>query len=143
MIEHIIPLLSATVAVVAAFIAYRSLAEQRRVTYWTVNFSRLLDAEKMMWDNPELLSLHGVTVELLLECDATHQEVIYLLVSLRAGQESWEIDPKIEKGLSPYRKNILDNPKVALIWKKILYRKLIFRTKFAHDINTYYQERNT
>ncbi|MCI5125193.1 MAG: hypothetical protein D3925_12150 [Candidatus Electrothrix sp. AR5] len=141
MIEYIVPLLSAVVSVVAAFIAYRSLTEQRRVTYWSVNYSRLLDAEKMMWNYPELLKLHGVTDELLKECDATPQEVIYLLISLRAGQESWRLDPKIEGKLSPYRQQMLNNPKVALVWEKILYKKLIFRTKFAHDVNKYYLDK--
>ena len=132
-----INIFSAVVAIVAAVVAYRALTEERRITKWTTSYSRLREAEQMLAVNPSLLELHGVTVELLKENDVTAEEVVYLLLSFRAGQEAERIDKSGEIGLSPYRQQMLRVPKVARIWNNILHDRLLFRTEFVDVIDAF------
>jgi hypothetical protein len=132
----VISIISAVVAIFAAIIAYKSLNENRRITAWTMNFSRLTDAERLMLNHPELLRLHGVTDEFLKKNGTTPVEVVYLLASFRAGQE-WAHIKKGEHKLSRYRINMLSNKKVVNVWHNILYGRLIFSSPFSEAINDF------
>ena len=130
-----ISIFSAIVAVVAALISYHSLSEQRRITAWTKNFDRLYSSELMMQNYPKLLNLHGINEKLLRKCGAAPEEVVYLLLNFRAGQEWGHLKEKAP--LSGYRRQMLENKKVRKIWKNILYKKLIFTGKFAKVVDHY------
>lgn len=132
--------LSLLIAVAALVVSLHAVAEQRRVTKWTTNYGRLMDAEMSFKDHPRLLALHGVTDEMLVRCGASPEEVAYLLISFRAGQESWRLDPKGENILSPYRRHMLLQPKVVAIWQQIIHNRLLFRTGFVEMINRFISE---
>lgn len=132
-----IQLWSVAIAVVAVVVACYSFWEVRRASKWSTNYSRLLEAERMLLTYPQLLRFHGVTDEMLAKCDATPEEVVYLLLSMRAAQEALRSDGVGEDGLSPYRKNLLLHPKVALIWREILRHRLIFRTEFVSQVDKF------
>ena len=81
-----ISLSSAVVAIIAALTAYLSLIEQRRISAISANFAMLNETESKLADSSSLLQLHGVTQEMMKECDASAEEVIYLLNSSCCGK---------------------------------------------------------
>lgn len=136
----IIGILSASVAVIAAYIAYHSLREQRRITRWSNNYSRLADTEAMANNCHSILELHGITAEDLEVCDARVEEVVYLLQSFRAGQEWSRISGNKEHSLSPYRIHMLKQRKVACIWKNVLREKMVFDSAFVKSVDQYLEK---
>ncbi len=126
----LVSIFSIILSIGAIWFSYHSLRENTRVLKWTNNYQRLVEAEKMFSRNPELLALHGITPEMLRTAGVSAEEVVYLLQSFRAGQESWEIDPKGESKLTPYRLHMLKQPRVAKVWS-VLHGNLFFRTGFV------------
>jgi len=76
----------------------------------------------------------------LKDCQATKEEIVYLLTIMRMGQELSRGVPGQMRELSPYFKRLFQNEKVIGIWKTILYEKFIFRTKFVELANNYIAE---
>ena len=50
---------------------------------WVKNFDRLLDAERLLQEDPKLLEFHGIDKKLLKKCKASQKEVVYLLLNFR------------------------------------------------------------
>ena len=128
---------SLLVAIVSAIIAIGAKNETIRIAKWTVNFTRLTDAETMVKEYPEILKMHGVSEEDLNACNASAEEVVYLLQSFRAGQEWSRIATKKYHSLSPYRKQMLDQPKVQCIWNRVLRERLLFDSPFVKAVDSY------
>jgi hypothetical protein len=85
-----------------------------------------LEVEGMLEKRHQLLTLHGITPELLEAHGTDPAEVIYVLMSFRATQESHRLEPKESVVLSEYRKHMLNNQKVARIWRCVLRGRLLF-----------------
>ena len=135
-----IGLISATIAGIAAFVAYYALNEQRRITKWSTNYTRLADTEALANNCHSILELHGITQSDIERCDAKAEEIVYLLQSFRAGQEWSRLSRKRNHSLSPYRKQMLNQPKVACIWKDILRNRIIFDSPFVQAVDRYLKE---
>ena len=134
-----IAIISAIIAILAAFIALISLIENRRIAKFTENYSLINQAESVMLEHHELLKLHNITEDMLKECDATPEEVIYLCLSINSSNVSSRIQKKAI--LSEYRKNMFTNEKVISIWKKIVRGRLASQdSPFAIALDKYIKE---
>ncbi|KAA3618044.1 MAG: hypothetical protein DWQ05_08335 [Calditrichaeota bacterium] len=133
----LIGVISLIIAISAATFSYFSFNENKRIKRFTQNFSRLINVEEMLSKNPSFLEFHGVSKKLLDENNVTAEEVAYILLSVRAGQEDSRIKNKRKYRLSPYRKKLFSNEKTQLIWKNILKERLIFRSSFVKAVDEY------
>ena len=127
----------AVIAALAAVVAYKALREQRWTSMVTSNYASFSESYRMLWEKPDLLALHNIDQHLLTECDATREEIIYLLADFSAGNQWSRLEKAKSEVLTKYRKNMLDNPKVALIWTSVLYRRLMIKTPFTDAVNEY------
>lgn len=130
-------------SIVAQEEATRSLEQQLDAQRHIQSYSRLLDAEMMMVDTPEVLALHGVRSEDLERIGATPEEVLYVLRSVRAGMETSRLEelegqPHV---LSPYRRKQLEDPKFRAIWTDVLRGHFIFRAPFVESVDRYIAQR--
>lgn len=133
-----IAIVSAFISTCSAIVALLSLYEQRRISKLSANLEFLTQTQKMLLDNPKLLSLHNITTEMLKECELNYEEFIYVLNTLYAGQVYYFVEKKKNIDLSKYRKNILNNKKVKIAWKKIIRETMIIDSPFVAAIDEYY-----
>ena len=136
-VSVIVGTVSAFAAAVAVLVSLITWKESKRLAAWTMNFTHLVDAERMLSVKPELLEFHGITKDMMNQCNATPEEIVYLLSSFRAGQEWTKLTGRDAHKLSAYRKNMLDNEKVVNIWQNILYEKIIHSGPFVRAVNQY------
>ncbi|UCC79454.1 MAG: hypothetical protein JSW64_14495 [Candidatus Zixiibacteriota bacterium] len=136
-----VAIISALIAFFSALASIKFYLANKKITWITNNYNHLIDAEKNLKDYPALLRFHGIENDLLSKYNTTAEEVVYLLLSFRAGQLHSRIKGVKNYGLSKYRVQMLDVPKVREIWKNILYGRLILSSKFARAVNNYINEK--
>ncbi len=149
--EEWISLVAAFIAVISAVVAYASLKETKRIKVHENSYTSLFNAESLIYNSPNLLELHGITDELLGKYEIEPKEVMYLLHSIRAGQENarlkessasfqWKIWSSKEYELSEYRKNQFSCEKTQKIFNLILKDRLVFGTDFIHAVDKHINE---
>ena len=134
-----ISIISAIVALSGAVITYYLVLEQKRISKFQANYSLLVEAEKLLYNNKELLKLHNITEQDLKECNITHEELAYILLSLNSAQAYYLIGNKRKIDVSTYRENFLKNEKVKNAWLKIISPKMIRVSKFSEHVDKYYK----
>lgn len=137
-------IVSAIVAVVAAYLTYHNLIENKRILRYEKNYLFVAQTETLMVQNPELLELHNIDKKFLDRYNISSKEVIYLAQSFSAGQLFYLI-PNMNKNieLTQYRKNMLQNEKVRIIWKKILMDKMLDEGPFVNAVDDYIEQIET
>jgi len=112
--------------------------ENKRILRYEKNYLFVAQTEMLMIQNPELLELHNIDEKLLEKHNISPKEVVYLAQSFSAGQLFYLI-PGVNKNieLTQYRKNMLQNEKVRIIWKKILMDKMLDEGVFIKAVNDY------
>jgi hypothetical protein len=133
-------LLSAVVALYAARIARSAVRSQQNVEKWRVNLDFFARAEEMFLKNPNLVGFHGVDAVQLAADGVTAEEFLYLLYQFDAGDSFYNIGQEDEVTLTSYRRNLLQHPKVRLVWKKYLRHRLFNPTPFVHAVDRYVDE---
>ena len=131
---------SAAVSLASAFIAFSAVRYQRNVAKHTANLARLNKAVDLIPDQPTLLEFHGISLDDLEADGISENELIYLLYLFEAGDIYYTIDGAQQIELRPYRKIMLQNPKVRLIWRKYFDGKVFHNTPFTRSINQYIGE---
>lgn len=131
---------SAVVSITSAFIALTAVRAQRTMAKHTANLTRINKAAELIPGSPELLELHGITITDLEKDQITEKEVLYLLYLFEAGEIYYTIEGSDTVELRPYRKIMLDQPKVRLIWRKYLDQKVFHPTPFTAAVNNYIDE---
>ena len=137
-----IPIISAISAIVAlsgAIITYYLVLEQKRISKFQTSYSMIIEVEKMLYDNKELLRLHNITDEDLKACNLTHKELTYILLSFDSAQVYHLIGNSRKTDISQYRQNFLDNEKVKTAWHKIIRPKMIKTSTFTKYVDHYYK----
>lgn len=132
-----ISLLSIPISLMAIIIANRNTINQKRINSINNNFINLLETEKLIFEHPNLLSLHNITSQEIKQNNLTHEEVVYILISLQYSQNYYEVETK-DHELTEYRKNFLRNPNVKKAWEKFLKDSGIFHKKYKKIIDTFY-----
>ena len=128
---------SAAVSFASALIAFTAVMGQRNVSKHSSNLERLTKATDLIPRDPELLGLHGISQQELRADGISETELIYLLYLFEAGDLYYTIEGSKNVELRPYRKVMLDQPKVRLIWCKYLNKKLFHDSAFSRAVNSY------
>ena len=131
---------SAAVSFASALIAFTAVMGQRNVSKHSSNLERLTKATDLIPSEPGLLALHGISQEELRADGISDTELIYLLYLFEAGDLYYTIDGNKKVELRPYRKAMLDQPKVRLIWKKYLDNRFFHQSAFTDAVNRYIDE---
>lgn len=137
-----ISIISCCIALVAAWISTRTLEEHKRISKIQNNYALLAQANNLLVQHPGLLELHNISLEELKTIGVTEQEVVYLLQSIIAAETYYEIEKSKHvdyKNFSDYRRNLLSNPKVKLIWTTFMRDKLVFTSPFVIAVDEYYK----
>ena len=79
-------IVSAIVAVVAAYLTYHNLIENKRILRYEKNYLFVAQTETLMVQNPELLELHNIDKKFLDRYNSSSIVVICLAQSFSAGQ---------------------------------------------------------
>jgi hypothetical protein len=110
---------------------------QRHAEKWLANHDFLNRATAMIPAHPDLLKLHQIDPDQLATEGISCEEFIYLYLNFDAASALYRIsgDPSVQ--LTEYRKNILQNAKVRMIWKRYLRPKLFNPTPFALAVDAY------
>jgi len=141
-----ISIFSTLIAVIAVWISTKTLNEQRRISKISSNYALLSQTSSMIVANPKLLELHNISLDTLKQINVSEQEVVYVLQSIIAAETYYEIEnPKIVdyKTFSDFRKNILLNKKVRLIWTSFMREKLVFVSPFVLAVDDFYKNNPT
>lgn len=141
-----ISIFSTLIAVIAVWISTKTLNEQRRISKISSNYSLLSQTSSMIVANPKLLELHNISLDIMKQLEVSEQEVVYVLQSIIAAETYYEIEnPKRVdyKTFSDYRKNILLNKKVRLIWTSFMREKLVFVSPFVLAVDDFYKNNPT
>jgi hypothetical protein len=128
---------SALVSLLSAFIAYSAVRSQRNVAKHTANLTRLNRAADLIPNSPKLLEFHGISLEDLHDDGISETEMVYLLYLFEAGDIYYTIEGSHEVDLRPYRKITLQHPRVRLVWRKYLDKKIFHLTPFSKAVNKY------
>jgi len=143
--DIIISIASPLIAVFAAVIAYRTMRETRRIAQYQTNIETLIEVEKELKNDVNLLKLHNIETDFLEEEGISATELSYIIASFRAGSAYYVLGNKNDSRLSDYRKNLLDNKKVKLVYEKVIRGKIIPHGLLIKLIDEYYasQEHTT
>lgn len=136
--EFYISIFSAILALLATFVSVWTLFETRRVSKLIVNLEMLEFGNEILLENPEVLRLHGITIENLKECGLTIQDFMYLLNSLYAGQSYFVISNNKKVTISKYRQTMMVQPGVEKAWKELIRGRLIAESPYARAIDEFY-----
>ena len=128
---------SAIVSLTSALIAFFAVRAQRNMAKHTANLTRINRAADLVPDSPDLLELHGINIDRMHEEQVSEKEVIYLLYLFEAGEIYYTLEGARRVDLRPYRKIMLDQPKVRLIWRKYLDKRIFHESPFTNAINKY------
>ena len=128
---------SAAVSITSALIALYAVKGQLNMAKHTANLARINKAAELIPGSPELLELHGISLDDLRKDKITEKDVLYLLYLFEAGEIYYTIDGGQTVELRSYRKIMLDQPKVRLIWRKYLDKKVFHPTAFTKAVNKY------
>ena len=131
--------ISAIVAIIAALLSLWALFEQRRIAKLNANIAFLLEGQRNLNENTDLLEIHNIRNNDLEEIGINHRELVYILNSLYAGQVYHFISAKRKIRLSKYRTNLLDNEKVKLAWIHIIRNKMVTDSAFVKAIDKHYE----
>lgn len=131
---------SAAVSFASAIIAFTAVMGQRNALKHSANLERLTKATDLIPHDPELLRLHGICQPELRADGISETELIYLIYLFEAGDLYYTIEGSKNVELRPYRKAMLNQPKVRLIWQKYLNNRLFHRSPFTDAVNQYIDE---
>lgn len=137
-----ISIFSTFIAAIAVWISTKAVNEQKRISKITINYSLLSQASSLITANPTLLELHNISLDDLKRINVSEQEVVYVLQSIIAAESYYEIEkPKRVDyhTFSDYRRNILLNQKVRLIWTTFMREKLVFASPFVSAVDEFYK----
>lgn len=141
--EIVISLGAAVVSLVSAYIAYRSMGEQKRITKLAASYPYLASAEMLMEKYGDLLELHGVHQSLLDDCKISRIELLYLIESFSAADLYHRIDTGRKVSLSAYRENLLSNVKVQEAWSKIIKGRFLSESSFSKEVDKFIETKRT
>ncbi len=131
----VIALLSACVYVYAAFIARQSVHYMRHTQKWLANHQLLDRAREMVIENPDLLRMHGISLDELSKDGVSPQEFLYIEAQLDAASALSNIGGDHVVELTEFRKRFLENPKVQIVWKKYLRGRMFNVTPFSKAVD--------
>ena len=129
MASIIISITSLLIAVISAILAFKSMKETKRTAQYQTNIQTLIEVEKELKNDVNLLKLHNIDTDFLDEEGISAHELSYIIASFRAADAYYIIGNKNDSRLSNYRKNLLDNRKVKLVYEKIIRRKIFTTAK--------------
>lgn len=132
--------LSACAGVAAAIVARSAVSTNRQIQKWIVNHDLLDRSRDMLIAHPDLLHLHGITPETLLEDGLSLEEIIYVNLHFDAGGAFYRIGGDRSVELTEVRKNFIRNERVRFIWKKHLRGRLFNDTPYSRAIDAYISE---
>jgi len=135
----IVSVASCVVSVLSALIAVRALRTQRLVAAQQTLFAVSQKARDMVADHPELLQLHGISEATVAGLGVSKQETAYLIMSFVSGEAFYRLMDPPEIVFTDYRKALLDNPKVKLVWEKVIRKRLVSSGKFLDAVDCYYK----
>lgn len=145
MASIIISIGSLLIAVISAAIAYKSIKATKKMLQYQMNIQTLVEVEKELKNDVNLLELHNIDTDFLDKEKISASELSYVIASFRAADAYYVIGNKSDGNLSQYRKNLLDNRKVKLIYEKVIKGKIISHGLLLELIDEYYasKERTT
>ena len=129
--------ISLVVAIVSATLAYVSVREQQRLSTNITSFSQLASAELLMEKNSDLLKLHNVDPQVLLDNEVTPSELVYVVQSFSAAEFYHRLGRDSVVTLTDYRKNLLKNHKVQMIWKKFVQGRFVACGPFSEAVDDF------
>lgn len=132
--QTILSIISALGAVGCAFYAYFAIKVQRRINMNISNYTYSSLADVLIKENPELLELHGIDLNILQKYVLKPIEVVYLIQSFNAGDLYYRLGGS-KKMLTRYRIKLLENEKVRNAWKHVIKNKLVFGSVFIDLID--------
>jgi hypothetical protein len=132
-------LITSFLSIISICFAMYTLISSKRSSRYQSNALLLFEAEKMMEKNVELLELHNIDIAILKANDISGVEFSYILESFRAGGAYYAIAKSNEASLSKYRINLLNNPKVKIVYQEILKEKFLGDSEFVDLIESYYR----
>jgi hypothetical protein len=138
-VNLMIALLSACVAVYAAIAARAAVHTQRRAEKWSTNHDLIARASTLLAANPELLRLHGITPEELAEDGVEIDELLYAHLQLDAGSAYFQVggDPVV---LTEFRKAFLRSGKVQMMWKKYFRGNIFNPGEYARAVDAFIEQ---
>jgi len=136
---EILSVLSTVIAVLAAVISIITFYETKKIAKIQTNLELVNRGNEMIVQHPQLLALHGITENNLVECGLNTSEFLYILNSFYAGQGYHSIGGTTKVVLSAYRKKMLENEKVKQAWTKLIRNNMLAATPYAKAIDEYYQ----
>jgi hypothetical protein len=132
-------LLSLTALIIAIISLVHTIISSRRQEFTAGrlnNLAAISDIERMIADNPQILELHGVSLQELEQSGITSNEIAYLLSSFTAGRlyyssnDGGTVSP-FEVG--SYRYNMLSSHRTRKAWPII--KKLMEPGKYRDKID--------
>jgi hypothetical protein len=130
-----VSLISASAAIISAIVARLALENQRRVQSIIIDYDLWNRAHELLIKDRELLRMLGIEPEMLDKDGITSDILLFIDLNMSAGHAMYRISGKRKPEITPYRRNILSNPKVRLIWKKYLHGKLYNETPWTRAID--------
>lgn len=133
----LVSLFSMVIALASAMIAYLAVKEQRRLTSNITSYTQMAATEQLIEKYPEILGLYGITETMLADAGVTKGELIYLSQSFSASEFYHRLAHDEEIVLTPYRRNLLDQPKVRATWALFLRGRFITDPDYVAAIDRY------
>jgi hypothetical protein len=136
----VIGIVSVIAAVTSALSARRAVRNQNEIQSWIINYTLISKTNEILIRNHNLLNLLGIDAEELASDGITPEELIYVDANMSAGHILYRVGWQKRPELTGYRKRLLNNNKVRLIWKKYLSGRLFNDTAWTRLIDRYVSE---
>lgn len=124
-----------------AFETQKTMRINSRNAKYTANMELVVDSEKLIKNNFDLIYLHGITQKEFEKLEVSKEEFIYIFSSFRAASIFYKIDDEADIKLSSYRVNFLENKKVEKVYK-LIRGKLLSIGSLTETIDDFYKEKN-
>lgn len=135
--DTIIAFLALIVSIVTYFFSKYSFRETKRMLQYQINIDMVSITEAYIKENPQLLQLHNIVIEDVLNDGITEFEFFYILNSLRASEAFYIIKNK-KKLPSEYRKIFLNNEKVKNLYINYLRGNFFSQSPFTEMLDEFY-----
>jgi hypothetical protein len=133
----ILSVVSLSVAIISAVIAYVSVREQRHLTTNVASYGHLAAVEMLLEKNPELLTLHGIDTFKLDAAEVSPVELVYLAQSFSASDLFHRLNGDKRVQLTSYRMNLLRHPKVQTAWKAFIRERFVSSGPFSDAVDRF------
>lgn len=124
----------------AMLMQYRETRRQNEIDRWRTNYDYLLEAKKLIAQDSKILRLHGLPDNLAKSLNASHEEIAYVVLDLKAADLFYRMSADTTFELTDYRRNLLDNPHYRRIALPCVQSALIPDGQFRTRILKYMED---